>query len=146
MKRSSSGMNYFFWKDFSMIISYEINRGDKMISFKNLPNIEKPREKIFLNGVETLSNEELLMVLLRSGTKKKSVKGVSLDTPFTSEYTQSRIAHIPGIFNSTKNLINVLRHFLYVHIWVFFFRGNCRQPPPVALSALAWRPVHHGDS
>ena len=46
--------------------------------------------------------------------KKKSVKGVSLDTPFTSEYTQSHIAHIPGIFNSTKNLINVLRHFLYV--------------------------------
>ena len=45
-----------------------------MIKFKEIPNEEKPRERLLLYGVENLTNEELLMILLKSGTKKYSVK------------------------------------------------------------------------
>ena len=44
------------------------------MNFKNLPNEEKPRERLFLYGSSTLSNEELLMILLKTGTKEISVK------------------------------------------------------------------------
>ena len=42
--------------------------------FKELPDEDKPRERLMLYGAENLSNEELLMILLKSGTKKYSVK------------------------------------------------------------------------
>lgn len=46
---------------------------------KDLPSNEKPRERLMLYGVEALSNEELLSILLRCGTKNKSVKELSFD-------------------------------------------------------------------
>lgn len=49
-----------------------------MISFKNLPNEEKPRERLFKYGAENLSNEELISIILKTGTKNLSVKEVSL--------------------------------------------------------------------
>ena len=45
-----------------------------MLKFKELPDEEKPRERLLLYGVEVLSNEELLMILLKTGTRKYSVK------------------------------------------------------------------------
>ena len=44
------------------------------MKFKELPNEEKPRERLVMYGAENLSNEELLMILLKSGTRKYSVK------------------------------------------------------------------------
>ena len=40
------------------------------MKFKELPDEEKPRERLALYGAKNLSNEELLMILLKSGTKK----------------------------------------------------------------------------
>lgn len=48
------------------------------MKFKELPNEDKPRERLVLHGAENLSNEELLMILLKSGTKKHSVKELAL--------------------------------------------------------------------
>lgn len=48
-----------------------------MYKFKDLPNEEKPRERLRMYGSESLSNEELLMIILKSGTKKYSVKEVA---------------------------------------------------------------------
>ena len=48
------------------------------MKFSELPNEDKPRERLVLYGVESLSNEELLMILLKSGTKKHSVKELAL--------------------------------------------------------------------
>lgn len=45
-----------------------------MLKFKELPDEDKPRERLLLNGASTLSNEELLMIILKTGTKKYSVK------------------------------------------------------------------------
>ena len=46
---------------------------------KELPIEERPRERFKKYGVEALSNEELLSILLRTGTSNKSVKDVSID-------------------------------------------------------------------
>lgn len=44
---------------------------------KEMVDSEKPRERFKMYGVESLSNEEILSILLRCGTKDKSVKEVS---------------------------------------------------------------------
>jgi len=49
-----------------------------MIKFKNLPDSDKPRERLFMYGSENLSNEELISIILKTGTKNMSVKEVSL--------------------------------------------------------------------
>ena len=49
------------------------------MKFKELPNEEKPRERLILYGASRLSNEELLMIILKTGTKKYSVKELALE-------------------------------------------------------------------
>ena len=49
-----------------------------MIIFKNIPDEDKPRERLYNNGSESLSNEELISIILKTGTKNCSVKEVSL--------------------------------------------------------------------
>lgn len=44
------------------------------MKFKNIPDEEKPRERLLKYGVENLSNEELLAIILKTGTKKYNVK------------------------------------------------------------------------
>jgi len=44
-----------------------------------MPLNERPRERLKLNGVESLSNIELISLLLKSGTKNLSVEEVSLN-------------------------------------------------------------------
>ena len=48
-----------------------------ILKFKCLPEEDKPRERLVLYGSEVLSNEELLMIILKTGTKKCSVKEVA---------------------------------------------------------------------
>lgn len=49
-----------------------------MINFKKIPNSDKPRERLFNYGANNLSNEELISIILKTGSKKYSVKEVSL--------------------------------------------------------------------
>lgn len=46
---------------------------------KNLPKEERPREKMIQFGASSLSNSELLAVLLRTGTKQKSALTIGHD-------------------------------------------------------------------
>ncbi len=48
-----------------------------MIRFKDIPKEEKPRERLVKYGEKYLSNEELLCILLKTGTKKYNVKEVA---------------------------------------------------------------------
>ena len=50
-----------------------------MIKFKNIPNFDKPRERLYNYGVDVLSNEELIAIILKTGSKKYSVKEVALN-------------------------------------------------------------------
>ena len=47
------------------------------MKFKEIPNNEKPRERLLLYGSENLSNEELLCILLKTGPKKYNVREVA---------------------------------------------------------------------
>lgn len=49
-----------------------------MINFKNIPDNDKPRERLYNIGSENLSNEELISIILKTGTKGMNVKEVSL--------------------------------------------------------------------
>lgn len=62
------------------------------MKFKNIPNKLKPRERLISVGKENLSDDELLSIILKTGTKNKNVKELSLD--ILSEY------------NNLKNLKN----------------------------------------
>lgn len=44
------------------------------MKFKNIPDSEKPRERLIKYGVENLANEELLAIILKTGTRKYNVK------------------------------------------------------------------------
>ena len=44
---------------------------------KDLPNNEKPRERLLKYGPDNLSNEDLLAIILRTGTKNQNVKNLS---------------------------------------------------------------------
>ena len=52
--------------------------GDVML-MKEIPLEERPRERIIKYGPSKLSNEELLSIILRCGTRNKSVKELSRD-------------------------------------------------------------------
>ena len=44
------------------------------MGLKNIPNEDRPRERLIKYGVENLSNEELIAIILKTGSKKNSVK------------------------------------------------------------------------
>ena len=48
------------------------NYAEKPLTIKELPADERPREKLAANGPATMSNAELLAILLRTGTKQDS--------------------------------------------------------------------------
>lgn len=70
---------------------------------KEIPLEERPRERFKKYGVEALSNEELLSILLRTGTGNKSVKEVSLD--ILKLYKINELKDIS--FNSLKEIKGV---------------------------------------
>ena len=47
------------------------------VLIRDLPLFERPRERLIRYGVNSLSNEELLSIVLKTGTKSSSVKEVS---------------------------------------------------------------------
>ena len=46
---------------------------DKKLTVKELPLDDRPREKLLLRGAQSLSDAELVAILLRTGKKGKSV-------------------------------------------------------------------------
>ena len=49
-----------------------------MNKFKNISDGDKPRERLYNYGSEYLSNEELIAIILKTGSKKYNVKEVAL--------------------------------------------------------------------
>lgn len=52
-----------------MVNNFEL---EKNYTIKELPSSERPREKLFEYGPEALSNEELLAILIRTGSRQDS--------------------------------------------------------------------------
>ena len=45
-----------------------------VVKIKDIPQSERPRERLIKNGVDSLSNEELLAIVLKTGTRGSSAK------------------------------------------------------------------------
>lgn len=56
---------------------YEVIRMNYMI--KDMPKEERPRERLLSQGVESLSDSELLAIILKTGTKDSSVKDIAIE-------------------------------------------------------------------
>jgi len=87
-----------------------------MVKIKEIPESDRPMERLIENGVETLSNEELLAILLKTGTKNISAK----------ELSSLLLSKIGGI----KKLDNI--NFEYLNK----FRGIGKSKACILLSAL----------
>jgi len=72
---------------------------------KKMPNEERPREKLSKNGADTLTNAELLAILLRNGTKQQSVLDLANELlthredglMFITDCTVEELCEIKGI-------------------------------------------------
>lgn len=49
------------------------------MKIKDIPLLDRPRERVINNGVEKLTNEELLAIIIKNGTKNKSSKDIALE-------------------------------------------------------------------
>ena len=84
---------------------YEKQNLSAVTLVRELPAAERPREKILSLGVKTLSNTELLAVLIASGTAKNSALGLASKVLALGEGSLASLAHcqpeeftaIPGI-------------------------------------------------
>ena len=75
-----------------------------MYMIKDIPNRERPRERLKKYGSSALSDQELLAIILKSGTHNKSVKDLALDILKTyddisklKDITISKLTKIKGI-------------------------------------------------
>ena len=75
------------------------------MKIKDMPTIERPREKFLNSSIDNLSDVELLSIILKTGTKKNSVKDISCN-----------------ILNDIKDIRN-LRKLTYNDLIKIFFGG-----------------------
>ncbi len=62
---------------------------NKFMKIKDLPKIERPREKLIAKGAENLKDSELLAILLRTGTIGKNV--IEIASQILSKYSKKRL-------------------------------------------------------
>ena len=83
-----------------------------MIKIKDIPLLDRPIERLITKGTNSLSNEELIAILLRTGSKTKSSK--DLATVLLSRYnnikelsniTLEELKQIKGIGNSKAAIL-----------------------------------------
>lgn len=79
-------------KSKNVIISHsKIKEEPYTLSFRDLPDEQKPREKMLNQGVSTLSSAELLALILNTGTKKEDV--LSMSNRILKEYGEKSILY-----------------------------------------------------
>ncbi|MCX6794928.1 MAG: DNA repair protein RadC [Candidatus Falkowbacteria bacterium] len=73
--------------------NFVLNHGKqyKILRVKDMPDEEKPREKMIKDGVGSLSSAELLAIILGVGTKKEEV--YSMSSRLLREYGEKGIAY-----------------------------------------------------
>ncbi len=71
-----------------------INPGISYLSLKNLPADDRPREKLIDHGRASLSNAEIIGILIGSGTTEKSAVQLSRDILTTVDNNLDRLARL----------------------------------------------------
>ena len=67
---------------------------------KDIPIMERPRERLKVYGASNLSDSEILSIIIGSGTKDKNVKDISIE--ILKQYKLTDLKNI-----SINNLINI---------------------------------------
>ena len=62
------------------------------MKIKDLPKIERPREKLAAKGAENLKDAELLAILLRTGTKEKNA--IEVASQILAKYSKKRLLQL----------------------------------------------------
>lgn len=91
------------------------------IKMKDIPELERPRERLINIGVSNLSDEELLSIILKVGTKDMSIQNLS--------------SYILSFFNGIENLKNINYHEVQKIKGI----GKAKACTLVALSEIAKR-------
>ena len=65
------------------------------MNIKEIPLIERPREKAFLKGINSLNNYELLAIIIGSGVKNKNAIEISSDLMDYQIYLSKVILNYP---------------------------------------------------
>ena len=73
---------------------------------KDLPLDDRPREKLLLRGSQSLSDAELLAILLRTGTKGKSVINISQELIAENENLSVLASKHPSHFIKKKGKLH----------------------------------------
>ena len=63
-----------------------------MAKIKDLPKVERPREKLIAKGVENLKDSELLAILLRIGKQGKNV--IEISSQILKKYSKKRLLQL----------------------------------------------------
>ena len=87
---------------------------------KDIPKENRPRERLKQNGVEALSNSELLAVILQKGTQKENV--IDMSNRLLSKYSIDKLSDcsltelkaIPGIGDAKAMQIKALFKLNYL--------------------------------
>jgi len=74
-----------------------------MVRIKDLPKIERPREKLIKKGAQALHKEELLAVILRTGIKGKNT--LQLANDILKKYGDRKLLEVP--YRELKNIKGV---------------------------------------
>lgn len=89
-----------------------------ILYIRDIPKDERPRERMVKFGSSSLSNEELLSIILRCGTKDKSVRDLSFellndikDISNFKDVTINRLSSIKGIGISKATIILAVVEF-----------------------------------
>ena len=72
------------------------------MKIKELPEYERPRERLLQVGSSNLSNEELLSIIIKTGTKGVSVKEIAFEI-------LKRIKNINNLDNISINTFNDIK-------------------------------------
>jgi len=64
----------------------------KFFTIREMPRVERPREKLISKGVQNLKDEELLAILLRTGGKEKSA--IQTAKQILNRYSKKRLLNL----------------------------------------------------
>jgi DNA repair protein RadC len=116
----------------------------KPLTIHDMPDYEKPRERLIRHGPEALTNAELLALVLRTGTRRENVVatcqrllGEFGDLNNLSRASREQLCQIDGIKNAkAAQLIAVFELMKRMENPQFHKQGHAVQKPDDAIAAI----------
>ena len=75
-----------------------------MLSIKQLPNSERPYEKLEMYGEKALTNAELLAIIIKTGTKEETAIGLAQQILKLNTGTAEISIFRPSVWKVSRNM------------------------------------------